>query len=236
MNHNPILVALDVATGESAIRLATELRPHVGGFKIGLELLSGPGPALVSALDELGLPVFCDAKLHDIPNTVSRAAVRLARAGARWITVHAAGGPAMLAAAVAGASEGRDGTGILAVTVLTSLSAGDLAAVGMGNSPGRQVSRLTRLAAEAGVEGVVCSVRELGDVAQVAPELVRVTPGIRPEGVPVDDQERVATPAEALARGADYLVIGRPITRAKDPVASAAALAASVVESADSAR
>jgi orotidine-5'-phosphate decarboxylase len=140
----PVAVALDVSSGEEAIRLARAVSPYVGAFKVGLELLSGPGPVLVSAMAELGKPVFCDAKLHDIPNTVERAAANLARAGARWITVHAAGGPAMFEAAVRGASSAN--AGILAISVLTSMSGSDLAAVGMGDSIGKQVSRMTRLA------------------------------------------------------------------------------------------
>jgi orotidine-5'-phosphate decarboxylase len=232
----PVAVALDLPSGEQAIRLARAVSPHVGAFKIGLELLTGPGPVLVSALAELGKPVFCDAKLHDIPNTVGRAAANLARAGARWITVHAGGGPAMLEAAAAGAARGAPDTGILAITVLTSLTASDLARVGMGDSVGRQVSRLARLASEHGAEGAVCSVKELGDIAQSAPDLLRVTPGIRPAGSDHGDQARVATPQEALERGADLLVIGRPITAADDPVAAAAAIAASIVESRRSAR
>ncbi len=231
MTQIPVAVALDVPTGEEAVRLARAVAPHVAAFKIGLELLSGPGPVLVSALAELGKPVFCDAKLHDIPHTVTRAAANLGRAGARWITVHATGGRAMLEAAVEGAAGAGHGTGILAVTVLTSLSAGDLAAVGMGDSVGRQVSRLSKLAATAGAEGVVCAVRELGDVAQVAPELLTVVPGIRPKGAEVDDQARVATPEEALERGAGLLVIGRPITAAADPVAAAEGIARSIRQS-----
>jgi orotidine-5'-phosphate decarboxylase len=232
----PIAVALDTSSGEEAVRLAKAVAPHVGAFKIGLELLSGPGPMLVSALAELGKPVFCDAKLHDIPNTVERAAANLARAGARWITAHAAGGSAMLEGAVRGARRGREGTGILAITVLTSLSAADLAAVGLGDSLGRQVARTARLARDAGAEGVVCGVKELGDVAQVASDLMRVTPGIRPAGAEHDDQARVATPLEALQRGSNLLVIGRPITAASDPVAAAAAIAHSIMESGPSDR
>ena len=227
----PVAVALDVSSGEQAVRLARSLAPHVGAFKVGLELLSGPGPALVSALAELGKPVFCDAKLHDIPNTVERAAANLARAGARWITAHAAGGPGMIDRAVRGAAAGGTGTGILCITVLTSLSSADLAAVGHGESIGREVARTARLAAAGGAEGVVCGVRELGDVAQVAPGLMKVTPGIRPAGAASDDQARVATPADALARGADMLVIGRPITAAADPVAAAEAIRRSIMES-----
>lgn len=229
----PIAVALDVSSGEEAVRLARLVEPHVGAFKVGLELLSGPGPGLVSAIAELGKPVFCDAKLHDIPNTVGRAATNLARAGARWITVHAAGGPAMLRAAAEGARHGAEDTGILAITVLTSLTPADLAAVGMGESVGRQVARTARLAADNLAEGVVCATKELGDVAQVAPELFRVTPGIRPAGTEHADQARVATPSEALARGADLLVIGRPITAAPDPAAAAESIARSIVDSGD---
>ncbi|MEX2279039.1 MAG: orotidine-5'-phosphate decarboxylase [Acidimicrobiia bacterium] len=227
----PVAVALDVSSGEDAVRLARTVAPYVGVFKIGLELLSGPGPVLVSALAELGKPVFCDAKLHDIPNTVERAASNLARAGARWITAHAAGGPAMIEAAVRGAAKSGTGTGILCITVLTSLSASDLAVVGHGDSLGKQVARMARLARAGGAEGVVCGVRELGDVAQVAPDLVRVTPGIRPQGSARDDQARVSTPEDALARGADLLVIGRPITSAPDPAAAAHAIARSIVDS-----
>lgn len=233
---NPVVVALDLASGEEAVRLARAVAPHVGAFKVGLELLSGPGPVLVSAIAELGKPVFCDAKLHDIPNTVERAAANLARAGARWITAHAAGGPAMIEGAVRGARRGSNETGILCITVLTSLSAADLATVGSGDSIGRQVARMSRLASAGGAEGVVCGVRELGDVAQVAPDLVRVTPGIRPAGTDRHDQARVSTPEEALRRGADLLVIGRPITAAADPVEAAAAIARSIMESKSSSR
>lgn len=227
----PILVALDVPSAEEAVRLAVRTEPHVAGFKVGLELLMGPGPAVVGAVAELGKPVFCDAKLHDIPATVERAAHQLGRMGARWVTVHASGGRTMLAAARDGLSSGSSGTGgVLAVTVLTSLDAAALAAIGVTGTPGRQVARLARLAAEEGVEGVVCSVRELGDVRQVAPDLRRFTPGIRPAGAGHDDQARVATPREAIDRGADYLVIGRPITRAEDPAAAAAEIARGIVD------
>jgi orotidine-5'-phosphate decarboxylase len=228
--ENPILVALDVPSAEQAVRMARSLAPHVGGFKVGLELLMGPGPAVVSAIAELGRPVFCDAKLHDIPNTVEQAARQVGRLGARWLTVHAGGGEPMMAAAVAGlaAGAGDRRAGVLAVTVLTSLGAAALTSTGVTGTPGRQVARLTKLAASAGVEGVVCSVKELGDVAQVAPQLLKVTPGVRPPGAAAGDQERVATPEEAMARGADLLVIGRPITRAEDPVAAAISIAASI--------
>lgn len=216
---NPIIVALDFPDARRAVSMAQRLAPHVGGFKIGLELLTGPGPATVAAVRELGLPVFVDAKLHDIPNTVHRAARNLGALGARWVTAHGAGGRAMLEAAVEGLQAGAGGhpAGILAITVLTSLGPADLAATGIVGSPGRQVSRIARLAASAGSEGVVCAVKELGDVAQVTPELVKVTPGIRPHGTDTHDQRRAASPSEAVDRGADWLVVGRAITRARDP-------------------
>lgn len=223
----PVIVALDTRSAEEAVRLARLLAPVAGGFKVGLELLMGPGPAVIAVVAELDKPVFADAKLHDIPNTVAGAARQLGRLGARWVSVHASGGSAMMEAAVDGLGAGAGGgeTGILAVTVLTSLAEGDLAAVGFAPSPGRQVSRLTRLAAGAGVEGVVCSVREVGDVAQVAPGLLTVTPGIRRADSPRHDQARVATPAEAVRRGADWLVVGRDVTAASDPLEALSAIA-----------
>lgn len=221
--NSPILVALDVDSAEEAVRLAVTLGPVVGGYKIGLELLLGPGPATIGALARLGKPVFVDAKLHDIPNTVHKAARQIGRAGARWLTVHASGGAAQLEAAAEGlaAGAGAGESGVLAVTVLTSLEESDLAQVGITGSPGRQSARLAKLAAAHGAEGVICSVKELGVIADVAPGLLRVTPGIRPIGVGSDDQKRVATPHEAVSRGADWLVIGRAITRAEDPRAAA---------------
>jgi orotidine-5'-phosphate decarboxylase len=223
---NPILVALDYSSAEEAVRMAQRLRPYVGGFKIGLELMMGPGPATVAAVAELGLPVFADAKLHDIPNTVSRAARQLGRYGARWVTVHALGSKAMMEAAVEALASVNSGAGILAITVLTSLGPDDLARTGLGNSPGKQVARLSKLAKDAGTEGVVCAVKELGDVAQAAPGLLRVTPGIRPAGSDPGDQSRTAEPAAAIARGADYLVIGRPIIANPNPEEAAIAIRA----------
>jgi orotidine-5'-phosphate decarboxylase len=220
-----VVVALDVATAAEAIRLARAVEPHVGGFKVGLQLLHGPGPGVVGALARIG-PVMVDAKLHDIPTQVERAASRLGEYGARWVTVHGSGGAEMLDAAVAGLERATGGAGrVLVETVLTSLDAAGTAAVGLGNRPGRVVARLARLAAAAGAEGVFCATRELGDVAQVAPGLLRVTSGIRPGGPLDDDQRRVATPEEARERGADLLVVGRPIIDAADPAGAAAALA-----------
>lgn len=232
VTHNPIIVALDVPDARTAVLLAEQLAPHVGAFKVGLELLMGPGPATVAAIRQFERPVFVDAKLHDIPNTVNRAARALGAVGARWVTAHAAGGIAMLQAAVEGLAEGAAGhdSGILAITALTSLTNADLAATGTNGTVGRHVARMAKLAAEVPTEGVICSVRELGDVAQVAPELLRITPGIRPAGSNADDQARTATPTEAISRGADWFVVGRPITRAPDPAAAATEIAAQARE------
>ena len=223
---NPVIVALDVPTGEEAVDLATRLLPHVGGFKIGLGLLNGPGPALIAALVGLGRPVFADAKLHDIPSQVHSAAHRLGTHGARWVTAHVSGGFSMLEAAVEGlaAGAGAARAGVLGVTVLTSLTAEDLSRIGIDRSPGSLVSRMSRVAATAGCEGVVCAPQELNVVGTVAPSLLRVTPGIRAEPGG-DDQSRTAGPAEAVSRGADLIVVGRPITRAADPVAAARKIA-----------
>jgi len=224
--NNPILVALDVATAEEAVRLARRLEPYVGGFKVGLELMMGPGPGVIAAIAKLGKPVFADAKLHDIPTTVHHAARQLGLAGARWVTAHAAGGEVMLRAAVDGlaAGSGARVNGILAITVLTSLDHETLAATGVTVSPGKLTAKRARIALAAGCEGVISSVKELGVITEVAPSLLKVTPGIRLAGTSTDDQARVATPEQGIARGADYLVIGRAITHTDDPEATAAAI------------
>lgn len=237
MNDSRIIVALDVGSAEEAVALAGRVAPHVGAFKIGLGLLHGPGPATVDALVRLGRPVFADAKLHDIPSQVRAAAYRLGAHGARWVTAHVSGGEAMLEAAAEGLAAGSGGAdaGILGVSVLTSLDEADLARVGIPRSPGQLVGKMAKVAASSGCEGLVCSPKELNVVAQAAPSLLRVTPGIRPTGTD-DDQTRVATPEDAVHRGADWLVIGRPITAANDPVAAAAqidrAIASALAESA----
>ena len=223
---NPIIVALDVPNAADAIALAESVAPYVGAFKIGLRLLHGPGPGVIAAVVGVGKPVFADAKLHDIPSQVEPAAEALGRYGARWVTAHASGGAAMLEAASAGLAKGAGGAaaGVLGVTVLTSL--------GFDRSAGQLVSSLARVADRAGCEGVVCSPKELQVVADVAPRLQRVTPGIRPSDGD-DDQARTATPTEALERGADWIVVGRPITAAADPATAAAALAEIVTGSSD---
>lgn len=220
-----LFVALDFDSSEKAVRVASDLALHVDGFKVGLELLLGPGPATIAAIRQLGKPVFADAKLHDIPNTVAGAARQLGRLGARYLTAHAAGGQAMLEAAVEGLADGAAGNdaGVLAVSVLTSLDNNGLESTGIRGTLGEQVARMSRLAKKSACEGVVCSVKELGVVAQVAPDLMRVTAGIRSkEASSKDDQLQTASADEAASRGADMIVVGRPITRASDPVAAAA--------------
>lgn len=225
---SPILVALDFPTSGEALDLARELQPHVAGFKVGLELMMSEGPGVVATVASLGSPVFADAKLHDIPNTVAAAARALAGQGARWVTVHGSGGAAMVTAAVEGLREGSADAGALVVTVLTSLDAEELVMAGVERSLNDQVVAMARLAAASGAEGVICSPREVEMVKAAAPNIAAVTPGVRPVGHAADDQARVATPTEAVEAGADYLVIGRPITRAEDPVGAALAIGQSL--------
>ncbi len=219
-----LVVALDVPTLEEAEALARVLHPEVGGFKVGMELLMGEGPRAISSIAEIGLPVFADAKLHDIPNTVGRAADRIRAAGARWVTVHGAGGVAMIEAAV----DGMGGQGVLAVTMLTSLGSADLAEIRIEATPHDYVSAIAVLAADAGCEGVICSPVEIKTVRDTRPSLRIFTPGVRPEASDPGDQKRTATPEQAIADGADYLVIGRPITAAPDPARAAREIADSL--------
>ncbi len=220
-----IAVALDVETLDDAERLASRLAGHVGVFKVGLELFSAHGPDAVHRIAAHG-PVFLDLKLHDIPTTVARAARRLSDLGVAHLTVHAMGGPAMVAAAV----EGLGASGqVLAVTVLTSMATPDLDAIGLAGTE-VSVPRLAAMATGAGATGLVCAAPDLGVVrGVVAPSTTLVTPGIRPAGSGSDDQVRVATPGAAIADGASLVVIGRPITRAEDPAAAADAIAAEPV-------
>ncbi|HJS71968.1 MAG TPA: orotidine-5'-phosphate decarboxylase [Acidimicrobiia bacterium] len=221
---NPVIVALDVSGLDEALELAGRLHEEVGGFKVGMELLMASGPVAIASIGDLGRPVFVDAKLHDIPNTVERAAARIRAAGARWVTIHASGGKEMAQAAVSG----MQGEGVLAVTMLTSLGEEDLAGIGVNTGLTEYVTGMAGLAAAAGVEGVVCSPGEIREVKSAQPGLKVFTPGVRPEDSTRDDQKRVATPGGAVADGADYLVIGRPITRAPDPVAAAREIVASL--------
>lgn len=227
-----LITALDVPDEAGALALAARLGPGGGFVKVGLELFSAAGPPVVRALQASGHDVFLDLKYHDIPNTVAAAARQAARLGAALCTIHAAAGRAALQAAATALADEPPGPGgrrpaLLAVTVLTSLSAEDLEdiAPGGGALPAR-VARLATLAWESGCDGLVCSAADLAALRQVVgPEPLVVTPGIRPATGAADDQKRVATPAQAAAAGADFLVIGRPVTGAPDPAAALAAIA-----------
>lgn len=227
-----IIVALDVPTAGAALQMAQRLHAHIGMFKVGKELFTAAGPAVARDLITAGETVFLDLKFHDIPNTVRAAAYQAGLLGAGLLTVHASGGRKMLEAATEGVHAAQKESGVprtrvLAVTVLTSLAAEDLAEVGFQGSPEQVVTRLARLAKRAGVDGVVASPREISAIRDACgPDFLIVTPGIRPAASAVGDQARTATPASAIRAGADYLVIGRPITGAEDPAAAADAIAA----------
>lgn len=219
MTHNPIIVALDVETAGEARSIVSCLRPRVNFFKVGLELYAAAGMPLVRELIDQGCDVFLDLKLYDIPETVKRAVAQIARLPIRFLTVHAV--PSVMRAAVEGraAAEVR----ILAVTVLTSFGPADLRDLGYTCGASDLVATRTRQALEAGVDGVVCSPLEAAAARAIAgPRLAIVTPGVRSPGKAVGDQKRVATPAEAVRGGADYIVMGRQITRAPNPAAEAA--------------
>lgn len=223
-----LIVALDFPTADRAARMAERLQGRVGAFKIGSELFSAEGPVLARYLSARGEGVFLDLKFHDIPNTVRGAAREAAQMGVRMFNVHASGGRKMMQAAREGALEAADDQGakeppiILAVTVLTSLAGEDLGEIGIVGTPDEAVVRLARLAQASGLDGVVASAREASLIREACgPEFLIVTPGIRPAGSVSHDQARVATPAEAIHAGADYLVVGRPIAGAEDPEAAA---------------
>ncbi|MEU4574110.1 orotidine-5'-phosphate decarboxylase [Nonomuraea sp. ATR24] len=226
MTPAPIAVALDAPDLETAARWAGLVTPHVSTVKVGLELYMRYGPDVIASVrGASGVRVFLDLKLHDIPNTVSGAARAVSRLRPAILTVHAAGGPAMIRAAV----EAAPHTQIAAVTVLTSLSEDDLARIGLAGPADDAVRRLAALSVEAGATALVCSPHEVAAVrAEVGEGVTLITPGVRPAGSATQDQVRVATPEQALADGADLLVIGRPITGSPDPGAAAAAIAASL--------
>jgi orotidine-5'-phosphate decarboxylase len=221
----PIYVAIDTPDLARAVEIAEAVRGHAGGVKLGLEFFSAQGPEGIRRISALGLPVFLDLKLHDIPNTVGKAVEALASLEPAILTVHALGGHAMLAAAKAAAPVG---TKVVAVTVLTSLDESDLASAGVTGSSAQQVARLAVLARASGVDGIVCSGAEVAAARSAWPEGFLVVPGIRPAGADVGDQKRVMTPSQALADGASVIVVGRPITGASDPARAAAELAAAL--------
>jgi orotidine-5'-phosphate decarboxylase len=231
---NPILVALDVPTPEAALKLARTLAPVVGGFKIGSELFTSAGPDIVREIRSFSGSVFLDLKFHDIPNTVAKAVAAAVRLDVQMLTIHAAGGADMMRAAQQAAEQtalqsGRNVPLVLGVTVLTSMDSTTLAEIGCETTPAKQVERLALLAARAGLRGLVCSPLEIAGLRQLLPASVQlVTPGIRAGGGQSDDQKRTLTAKEAMAAGANWLVIGRPIYQASDPRAAAEALLASL--------
>ncbi len=230
MPHRRIVFALDYPNVAEARAAAAKVRGAVGVLKVGLELFVKEGPPAFDVARELGMDLFADLKLHDIPETVDRAIASVVSSGARFVTVHAAGGSAMLARAVERAARESNGRLIvLAVTVLTSLDDADLRAQGIDSGARDHAVRLAKVAFDAGVRGFVCSPAEVARLrAELGPQATLVTPGVRPAGAATHDQKRTATPGQAIADGADFVVVGRPIRDAADPAGAARAIAADI--------
>ncbi|OGA24864.1 MAG: orotidine 5'-phosphate decarboxylase [Betaproteobacteria bacterium RIFCSPLOWO2_02_FULL_67_26] len=222
MSSDPrIIVALDFPDAGGALALAARLDPKLCRVKVGKELYTAAGPSLVEKLHQSGYAVFLDLKYHDIPSTVAGACLAAARLGVWMINVHALGGRAMMLAAREALAQSAKPPRLVAVTLLTSMGAGDMADIGLAGSPQDAVLRLARLAQDCGLDGVVCSAQEATALRhQCGKAFCLVTPGVRPADAAPDDQSRVATPRQAITAGSDYLVIGRPITRAPDPLAA----------------
>jgi orotidine-5'-phosphate decarboxylase len=229
--RNKLAFALDFPTLEDAERAAERVAPSAGVLKIGLELFVREGPRAILLGQRLAAEIFLDLKLHDIPETVERAVASAAAHGVRYLTIHSAGGPKMLEAAAARAARENSGLTLLAITVLTSLDANDLAAIGVAATPAAQALRLARLAQKEGIPGMVCSASEVGELRRaLGASTLLVTPGIRPSPSTGDDQKRTGTPSGAIRDGASLLVVGRPIRDALDPAAAARAIADEIAE------
>ena len=232
--QNPIIAALDVPSVEQALKLAQQLAPAVGAFKIGKELFTSAGPDIVRRVRDTGASVFLDLKFHDIPNTVAKAVAAAVRLDVQMLTIHASGGSEMMRAAEQAAQQtaaqlGRTAPLVLGVTVLTSQDSKTLAELGGETDVAKQVERLALLAAKSGLRGLVCSPLEIVALRRILPpEMQLVTPGIRTGAEKADDQKRTLTPREAIQAGASWLVIGRPITAAADPRAAAESILASL--------
>lgn len=222
---NPVYLALDVPQIDPAKALIEKVKAHIGGVKLGLEFFCAHGGHGVHEIAHMGLPIFLDLKFHDIPNTVASAMMAIHVYEPKIVTIHASGGRAMMEDAKAAAAEGCK---VVAVTTLTSMDQSDLAATGVGGSAEDQVMRLADLAHEAGLDGIVCSGREVGKVRKQWKDGFFVVPGLRPAGTTAGDQKRVVTPRQARDDGASVLVIGRPISRADDPVTAARAIEATL--------
>ena len=222
-SSSPVFVALDVPTQAAALDLAQRLQPHVGGFKIGLELFTSCGPRIV---EEIGAPdVFLDLKFHDIPNTVAGCSRAAARMGVKIFNVHCLGGSRMMRVAADAARGENSDAKVIGVTILTSHDEASLGELGLQGSPEENVVKLAELAQSSGLDGVVCSPLEIAKIrAACGDDFLIVTPGVRPATAELGDQKRVLTPQQALDAGADWLVVGRPITGASDPVAAAQTL------------
>jgi orotidine-5'-phosphate decarboxylase len=232
--QNPIIAALDVPTVQQALELAQQLAPVVGAFKIGKELFTSAGPDIVRRVRDTGASVFIDLKFHDIPNTVAKAVAAAVRLDVQMLTIHASGGSEMMRAAEQAAQQtaaqlGRPAPLVLGVTVLTSQDSNTLAELGGETDVAKQVERLALLAAKSGLRGLVCSPLEIVALRRILPpQMQLVTPGIRTGAEKADDQKRTLTPREAINAGASWLVIGRPITAAANPRASAESILASL--------
>ncbi|MCJ8157636.1 orotidine-5'-phosphate decarboxylase [Sphingomonas sp. LaA6.9] len=222
---SPVYVAIDTPDLDQAKAIAAKVRNHVGGIKLGLEFFSANGRAGIKEMASLDLPIFLDLKFHDIPNTVAKAIQALRALEPAILTVHAAGGQAMMEDAKAAAP---NGTKVVAVTMLTSLDGNDMSAIGLTDDTHDQVVRLTELAKRSGVDGVVCSGHEVAAARKAWPDGFFVVPGVRPAGAATGDQKRMMTPRGALDAGASILVIGRPITQAEDPDQAARDIAATL--------
>lgn len=217
--RSPVIVALDVAQASDALALADQLSPAECRLKVGKELFTVAGPGVVKALQDKGFELFLDLKFHDIPNTVAAAVATAADLGVWMVNVHASGGRRMMTAARERLEKGNYATRLIAVTVLTSMERQDLAEIGLDIEPVEQVRRLAALTADCGLHGVVCSAQEASMLrAQQGSGFLLVTPGIRPASSEAGDQRRVMTPEEAQSAGVSYMVIGRPVTQAADPV------------------
>jgi orotidine-5'-phosphate decarboxylase len=222
MQNSPIIVALDFEQQQAALDLVSQLDPRLCRLKVGKEMFTHFGPEFVKQLHQRGFDVFLDLKFHDIPNTVAKAVKAAADLGVWMVNVHASGGSRMMVAAKeALVNFGSDKPSLIAVTVLTSMEQSDLTELGINLSPAEQVLKLATLTKQSGLDGVVCSAHEASLLkAQLGKEFQLVTPGIRPSFAGTDDQKRVMSPSEAVSAGVDYMVIGRPITKAKDPLSA----------------
>ena len=229
MKESKVIVALDYNDEKKALEFVDRVSSNLCRLKVGNELFTSAGPKFVAKLVDKGFKVFLDLKYHDIPNTVSRACEAAADLGVWLVDVHTSGGPVMMSAAAEALSKYRERPYLIGVTVLTSMDSSQLNSIGVTAEPKEQVIRLAKLAKESGLDGVVSSAQEVTLIkTNVAAPFICVTPGIRPAGASIGDQKRIMTPAEAIAAGSDYLVIGRPITQAEDPVKALVDINASI--------